>query len=124
MIASAPLPDSSATPEDPDTGSFESHFRDPAFAAEAPLAWQLGQQLQGLPARRYDEFADVIASGSETRPCKTQPRFNRALHLVERTGAPAMARTETGPHRRQRTLGSARSRTYAGSYRADEDNQP
>jgi hypothetical protein len=196
--------------EEHETGSFESHFRDPAFAAEAPLAWRLGQrlewldalrgllsggqasarlrlwvflelaalpqgrlqrddlnqlffslrpesldaslkrlrelnllvwdataqdyhlsplaqQLQGLLAplarsadeddemaallaqvagaqalglsdagqiqhlhaqlaRRHDEFADVIASGSEARLRDAQPRFERALHLVERAG--------------------------------------
>ncbi|MFC4299618.1 hypothetical protein ACFO0J_16365 [Castellaniella hirudinis] len=202
--------DSHPLHEEHDTGSFESHFRDPAFAAEAPLAWLLGQrleildalrgllsggqatarlrlwvflelaalpqgrlqredlnqlffslkpealdatlkrlrdldlliwdataqdyhlsalaqQLQGMLAplarsageddemaamlaqvagaqalglsdagqiqhlhaqlaRRYDEFADVIASGSEARLRDAQPRFERALQLVERAG--------------------------------------
>ncbi|MBN9425958.1 MAG: hypothetical protein J0H09_05575, partial [Burkholderiales bacterium] len=38
--------------DDPDTGSFESHFRDPAFAAESPLAWALGQRLEVLDSLR------------------------------------------------------------------------
>ena len=35
-----------------DSGSFESYFRDPAQAAEAPLAWGLGQRLDVLDALR------------------------------------------------------------------------
>ena len=44
------------------------------------------QHLHAQLARRYDEFADVIASGSEARLRDAQPRFERALHLVERAG--------------------------------------
>ncbi|MGB6007737.1 hypothetical protein [Castellaniella sp.] len=207
---SAPAPEAVSFADDADGSSFESYFRDPAFAAESPLAWRLGQrlavldalrgllsggqamaqlrlwvflelatlprgrlqrddlnqaffslrpealdaslkrlrdlglliwdataqdyhlsplaqQLQGLLAplarttdeddemaallaqvagaqalglsdagqiqhlhaqlaRRYDEFADVIASGSEARLREAQPRFERALQLVERAG--------------------------------------
>ncbi len=225
--------------EEHDTGSFESHFRDPAFAAEAPLAWLLGQrleildalrgllsgghatarlrlwvflelaalpqgrlqredlnqlffslrpesldatlkrlrdldllvwdataqdyhlstlaqQLQGLLAplarsageddemaamlaqvagaqalglsdagqiqhlhaqlaRRYDEFADVIASGSEARLRDAQPRFERALHLVEQAGE-ALTALIRGDHddprleREARALGRGQAR--------------
>jgi len=35
-----------------DLESFESFFRDPAFAAESPLAWVLGQRLETLEALR------------------------------------------------------------------------
>ncbi len=44
------------------------------------------QHLHAQLARRYDEFADVIASGSEARLRDAQPRFERALQLVERAG--------------------------------------
>ncbi len=44
------------------------------------------QHLHAQLARRYDEFADVIASGSEARLREAQPRFERALALVERAG--------------------------------------
>lgn len=225
--------------DDPDTGSFESHFRDPAFAAESPLAWALAQrlevldalrglltggqaaarlrlwvflelaalpqgrlqredlnqlfhglkpdalemalkrlrdldllvwdataqnyqlsalaqQVQGLLAplarttsdddemaallaqvagaqalglsdagqikhlhaqlaRRYDEFADAIASGSEARLREAQPRFERALHLVERAGEAltALIRSEHDDprlEREARALGHGQAR--------------
>ncbi|MGB3425392.1 MAG: hypothetical protein WBF84_07265 [Castellaniella sp.] len=231
--------DSHPLHEEHDTGSFESHFRDPAFAAEAPLAWLLGQrleildalrgllsggqatarlrlwvflelaalpqgrlqredlnqlffslkpealdatlkrlrdldlliwdataqdyhlsalaqQLQGMLAplarsageddemaamlaqvagaqalglsdagqiqhlhaqlaRRYDEFADVIASGSEARLRDAQPRFERALQLVERAGE-ALTALIRGDHddprleREARALGRGQAR--------------
>ena len=37
---------------DEDGGSFEAYFRAPALAAEAPLAWALGQRLELLDALR------------------------------------------------------------------------
>lgn len=39
-------------PDDTDSGTFEGYFRDPSFAAEAPLAWALGQRLETLEALR------------------------------------------------------------------------
>lgn len=48
-MTEAPLPDS---PDSTDSRSFERHFREPAFAAEQPLAWALGQRLGVLDALR------------------------------------------------------------------------
>ncbi|MCP6756014.1 hypothetical protein NL533_30795, partial [Klebsiella pneumoniae] len=39
-------------PDDTESGTFEGYFRDPSFAAEAPLAWALGQRLETLEALR------------------------------------------------------------------------
>lgn len=44
--------DPSAPADDHESGSFESYFRDPAMAAESPLAWGLGQRLEVLDALR------------------------------------------------------------------------
>lgn len=44
------------------------------------------KHLHGQLARLHDEFADAIASGSEARLRTAQPRFERALALVERAG--------------------------------------
>lgn len=44
------------------------------------------RHLHAQLARLYDEFADAIASGSEARLRDAQPRFERALKLVERAG--------------------------------------
>lgn len=44
------------------------------------------KHLHAQLARLHDEFADAIASGSEARLRKAQPRFERALALVERAG--------------------------------------
>jgi len=44
------------------------------------------RHLHAQLARLYDEFAEAIASGSETRLRLAQPRFDRALALVDRAG--------------------------------------
>ena len=44
------------------------------------------RHLHAQLARLYDDFADAIASGSEARLREAQPRFERALKLVERAG--------------------------------------
>lgn len=44
------------------------------------------QHLHAQLARLHDDFADAIASGSEARLRAAQPRFERALTLVERAG--------------------------------------
>jgi len=61
--------------------------------AQVAGAQQLGvvdasrlQHLHAQLARLHDEFADAIASGSETRLRLAQPRFDRALALVDRAG--------------------------------------
>ena len=61
--------------------------------AQVAGAQQLGlidaSQLQHLHAqlvRLHDEFADAIASGSEARLRQAQPRFDRALALVDKAG--------------------------------------
>jgi len=38
--------------DEPEAASFEGYFRDPAFAAESPLAWALEQRLDVLDAMR------------------------------------------------------------------------
>jgi hypothetical protein len=44
------------------------------------------RHLHAQLARLYDEFADAIASGSEARLRDAQPRFQRALAMVDRAG--------------------------------------
>jgi len=44
------------------------------------------KHLHAQLSRLHDEFADAIASGSEARLRLAQPRFERALRLVERAG--------------------------------------
>jgi len=44
------------------------------------------QHLHAQLARLHDEFADAIASGSEARLRQAQPRFDRALALVDKAG--------------------------------------
>ncbi|MEY4766457.1 MAG: hypothetical protein RI907_3130 [Pseudomonadota bacterium] len=72
------------SPEDEEMG---------ALLAQVAGAQQLGlvnaNQLKHLHAqlgRLHDEFADAIASGSESRLRAAQPRFDRALDLVARAG--------------------------------------
>ena len=72
------------SPEDEEMG---------ALLAQVAGAQQLGlvnaNQLKHLHAqlgRLHDEFADAIASGSESRLRAAQPRFDRALDLVGRAG--------------------------------------
>lgn len=61
--------------------------------AQVAGAQQLGvvdanqlQHLHAQLARLHDEFADAIASGSEARLRQAQPRFDRALALVDKAG--------------------------------------
>lgn len=44
------------------------------------------QHLHAQLARLHDEFAEAIASGSEARLRLAQPRFDRALKLVDKAG--------------------------------------
>lgn len=44
------------------------------------------QQLHAQLARLHDDFAEAIASGSEARLRLAQPRFDRALVLVDKAG--------------------------------------
>ncbi len=73
------------------------------------------QHLHAQLARRHDEFADVIASGSEARLRDAQPRFERALQLVERAGE-ALTALIRGNHddprleREARALGRGQAR--------------
>ncbi|MDY0308807.1 MAG: hypothetical protein RBR29_03310 [Castellaniella sp.] len=73
------------------------------------------QHLHAQLARRHDEFADVIASGSEARLREAQPRFERALQLVERAGE-ALTALIRGDHddprleREARALGRGQAR--------------
>ena len=64
-----------------------------ALLAQVAGAQQLGlvdaaqlQHLHAQLARMHDDFAEAIASGSETRLRLAQPRFDRALTLVDRAG--------------------------------------
>jgi hypothetical protein len=61
--------------------------------AQVAGAQQLGlvstnqlKHLHAQLARLHDEFAEAIASGSEARLRAAQPRFGRALELVDRAG--------------------------------------
>ncbi len=75
-------------------------------------------QLRHLHAqlgRLHDEFAEAIASGSEARLRAAQPRFDRALQLVDRAGQAltALIRAEhTDPRleREARAIGQAQAR--------------
>lgn len=73
------------------------------------------KHLHAQLARRYDEFANAIASGSEARLREAQPRFERALHLVERAGEAltALIRSEHDDprlEREARALGHGQAR--------------
>lgn len=75
-------------------------------------------QLKHLHAqltRLHDEFSDAITSGSEARLREAQPRFERALTLVERAGQTltALIRTESEDlrlEREARALGNAQAK--------------
>lgn len=61
--------------------------------AQVAGAQQLGlvdanqlQHLHAQLARMHDDFAEAIASGSEARMRQAQPRFDRALLLVDKAG--------------------------------------
>lgn len=66
------------------------------------------RHLHAQLARLYDEFADAIASGSEARLRDAQPRFQRALAMVDRAGETltALIRSE---HDDPRLEGEARA---------------
>jgi len=73
------------------------------------------RHLHAQLARLYDEFADAIASGSEARLRQAQPRFERALRLVERAGEAltALIRSEHDDprlEREARALGHGQAR--------------
>ncbi|MDO4723586.1 MAG: hypothetical protein Q4A97_02355 [Comamonadaceae bacterium] len=73
------------------------------------------RHLHAQLARLHDEFADAIASGSEARLRQAQPRFARALALVERAGQAltALIRSDSGDvrlEREARALGHAQAR--------------
>jgi hypothetical protein len=64
-----------------------------ALLAQVAGAQQLGlvstnqlKHLHAQLARLHDEFAEAIASGSEARLRAAQPRFDRAIDLVDRAG--------------------------------------
>ncbi|QHI96777.1 hypothetical protein GT347_01485 [Xylophilus rhododendri] len=76
------------------------------------------KHLHAQLARRYDEFADAIASGSEARLREAQPRFDRALELVDRAGEAltALIRSEHDDprlEREARALGHGQARLLA-----------
>lgn len=73
------------------------------------------RHLHAQLARLHDDFAEAITSGSEARLRHAQPRFERALSLVEKTGhaLTALIRTETDDSRLEkeaRALGYAQAR--------------
>lgn len=76
------------------------------------------RHLHAQLARLYDDFSDAIASGSEARLREAQPRFERALKLVERAGEAltALIRTEHDDprlEREARALGFGQARLLA-----------
>lgn len=82
-----------------------------ALLAQVAGAQQLGlvdahqiKHLHAQLARLHDEFAEAIASGSEARLRAAQPRFDRALSLVDRAGQAlsALIRTEHDDPRLER----------------------
>lgn len=73
------------------------------------------KHLHAQLSRLHDEFADAIASGSEAKLRQAQPRFERALKLVERAGEAltALIRSESEDPRlarEARALGHAQAR--------------
>ncbi|RMX06464.1 hypothetical protein D8I35_08015 [Corticibacter populi] len=76
------------------------------------------QHLHAQLARLHDEFAEAIASGSEARLREVQPRFERALALVDRAGQAltALIRADGDDarlEREARALGHAQARLLA-----------
>jgi hypothetical protein len=96
-----------------------------ALLAQVAGAQQLGlvdaahlQHLHAQLSRLHDDFADAIASGSETRLRLAQPRFERALQLVDKAGQAltALIRAEHEDPRLERaarSLGAAQARLLA-----------
>lgn len=73
------------------------------------------QHLHAQLARLHDDFAEAIASGSEARLREAQPRFERALQLVDRAGEAltALIRSDSDDprlEREARALGHAQAR--------------
>ena len=93
--------------------------------AQVAGAQQLGlvnanqlKHLHAQLARLHDEFGEAIASGSEARLRAAQPRFDRALQLVDRAGQAltALIRAEhedTRLEREARAIGQAQARLLA-----------
>jgi hypothetical protein len=86
-----------------------------ALLAQVAGAQQLGlvdaaqlQHLHAQLARMHDDFAEAIASGSESRLRLAQPRFDRALTLVDRAGQ-ALTALIRAEHEDPRLERSARS---------------
>lgn len=73
------------------------------------------KHLHAQLSRLHDEFSDAIASGSEAKLREAQPRFERALKLVERAGEAltALIRSESEDprlEREARALGHAQAK--------------
>ena len=93
--------------------------------AQVAGAQQLGlananqlKHLHAQLARLHDEFAEAIASGSEARLRAAQPRFDRALQLVDRAGQAltALIRAEHDDprlEREARAIGQEQARLLA-----------
>ena len=93
-----------------------------ALLSQVAGAQQLGlvstnqlKHLHAQLARLHDEFSDAIASSSESRLRVAQPRFDRALELVDRAGQAltALIRAEhTDPRleREARAIGQEQAR--------------
>ncbi|TDP81390.1 hypothetical protein EV672_108175 [Aquabacterium commune] len=93
--------------------------------AQVAGAQQLGlvnanhlQHLHAQLARLHDGFAEAIASGSEARLRAAQPRFDRALQLVDRAGQAltALIRAEHDDprlEREARAIGQEQARLLA-----------
>ncbi|TCS98967.1 hypothetical protein EDC36_10323 [Tepidimonas ignava] len=76
------------------------------------------QHLHAQLARLHDDFEEAITSGSEARLRAVQPRFERALGLVERAGEALTALIRSGSdhprlEREARALGYAQARLLA-----------
>ncbi len=52
LLTSLSMDNAHDFPVDQEADAFEAYFRDPTFAAEAPLAWNLGQRIELLDALR------------------------------------------------------------------------
>lgn len=93
--------------------------------AQVAGAQQLGivnanhlKHLHAQLARLHDEFAEAIASGSEARLRAAQPRFDRALQLIDRAGQAltALIRAEHDDprlEREARAIGQEQARLLA-----------
>ena len=112
-----------ATLTSPPQGDAADEMAD--LLAQVAGAQQLGlvnanhlKHLHAQLARLHDEFAEAIASGSEARLRLAQPRFDRALQLVDRAGQAltALIRAEhVDPRleREARAIGQAQARLLA-----------